>query len=71
MASVKFEFRTHGNEAKPADFQMLLTRLDVKKMALMNPEQKRRLYEYLEKCEYIFASFKNEVHKAMEGTAKE
>ena len=37
----------------------------------MNPEQKRRLYEYLEKCEYIFASFKNEVHKDIEGTAKE
>jgi len=31
MPSVKIEFRTQGNEAKPADFQMLSKRMEVKK----------------------------------------
>jgi len=47
MPSVKIEFRTQGNEAKPADFQMLLKRMEVKKITSLNPEQNRRLYEYL------------------------
>jgi len=53
-------------EVKPADFQILLKRRDLKKIAALKPEQKRRLYEYPEKCEYILANFKDEIYKAIE-----
>jgi len=47
MASIKVEFRTHGNESRPADFQLTLKRADLKKVASMEPEEKRQLYQYL------------------------
>ena len=43
MPSVKIEFRTHGNEAKPADFQMLLKRMEVKKNKIIEPRAESSL----------------------------
>jgi Spy/CpxP family protein refolding chaperone len=59
----KVEHSSKGN--RTADFKMQLTRIDLKKISALTPEQKRQLHKYLQTCYKVFDTYKMDIIRAM------